>query len=211
MDWQFWIDRGGTFTDIVARKPDGELITHKLLSEHPEQYRDAAVAGIRHLLGLAPGAAIPVDQIEAVKMGTTVATNALLERKGEATALAITRGFRDALRIAYQNRPRIFDRHIILPELLYQHVIEIDERVGAHGEVLAPLDEAATRSALQAAYDQGLRSLAIVFMHGYRFTAHEEATARIARAIGFTQVSVSNKVSPMMKLVARGDTTVVDA
>ena len=211
MDWQFWIDRGGTFTDIVARQPDGRLLTHKLLSENPEQYPDAAVAGIRHLLGLSAGAAIPVAAIGAVKMGTTVATNALLERKGEPTALAITRGFRDALRIAYQNRPRLFDRHIVLPELLYSHVIEVDERVGAHGEVLTPIDEGATRTALQAAYDQGLRSLAIVFMHGYRYSEHEAATERIARAIGFTQVSVSHKVSPMMKLVARGDTTVVDA
>ena len=211
MDWQFWIDRGGTFTDIVARKPDGGLLTHKLLSENPEQYSDAAVAGIRHLLGLAAADAIPVAAIEAVKMGTTVATNALLERKGEPTALAITRGFRDALRIAYQNRPRLFDRHIVLPELLYSHVVEVDERVGAHGEVLTPIDEAATRAALQGAYDQGLRSLAIVFMHGYRYSEHEAAAERIARAIGFTQVSVSHKVSPMMKLVARGDTTVVDA
>jgi 5-oxoprolinase (ATP-hydrolysing) len=211
MDWQFWIDRGGTFTDIVARRPDGQLVTHKLLSENPEQYRDAAVAGIRHLLGVAAGAPIPVQRIEAVKMGTTVATNALLERKGEPTALAITRGFRDALRIAYQNRPRLFDRHIVLPELLYSRVIEIDERVGAHGELLEPIDAAATRVALQQVYDQGLRSLAIVFMHGYRFTEHESIAARIAREIGFTQVSVSHQVSPMMKLVARGDTTVVDA
>ncbi|MGZ8358116.1 MAG: hydantoinase B/oxoprolinase family protein, partial [Telluria sp.] len=211
MDWQFWIDRGGTFTDIVARKPDGRIVTHKLLSENPEQYRDAAVAGIRQLLGLAEGDAIPVESIEAVKMGTTVATNALLERKGERTALAITRGFRDALRIAYQNRPRLFDRHIVLPELLYSHVIEIDERMGAHGDVVAPLDEAGARAGLQAAFGSGLRSLAIVFMHGYRFTAHEAAVARIAREIGFTQVSVSHEVSPMMKLVARGDTTVVDA
>ncbi|MBZ2209981.1 hydantoinase B/oxoprolinase family protein [Massilia soli] len=211
MDWQFWIDRGGTFTDIVARQPDGRIVTHKLLSENPEQYRDAAVAGIRHLLGVAEGEAVPVAVIEAVKMGTTVATNALLERKGERTALAITRGFRDALRIAYQNRPRLFDRHIVLPELLYSHVIEIDERMGAHGDVVRPIDEAATRKALQAAYDSGLRSLAIVFMHGYRFTGHEAVTARIARDIGFTQVSVSHEVSPMMKLVARGDTTVVDA
>ncbi|GAB3412097.1 hydantoinase B/oxoprolinase family protein [Massilia agilis] len=211
MDWQFWIDRGGTFTDIVARRPDGQLVTHKLLSENPEQYRDAAVAGIRHLLGLAPGAAIPAGQVEAVKMGTTVATNALLERKGEPTALAITRGFRDALRIAYQNRPRLFDRHIVLPELLYQQVIEIDERIGAHGDVVTPIDEAAARAALQQAYDSGLRSLAIVFMHGYRYTEHEAAVARIAREIGFTQVSVSHEVSPLMKLVARGDTTVVDA
>jgi 5-oxoprolinase (ATP-hydrolysing) len=211
MDWQFWIDRGGTFTDIVARKPDGQLVTHKLLSENPEQYRDAAVAGIRHLLGLAPGEAVPVAQVEAVKMGTTVATNALLERKGEKTVLAITRGYRDALRIAYQNRPRLFDRHIVLPELLYAEVLEIDERMGAHGDVVLALDQAATRAALQGAYARGLRSIAIVFMHGYRYTAHEAATARIARAIGFTQVSVSHEVSPLMKLVARGDTTVVDA
>jgi len=205
MDWQFWIDRGGTFTDIVARRPDGSLITHKLLSENPEQYRDAAVAGIRHLLGPQGGV------IEAVKMGTTVATNALLERKGEPTALAITRGFGDALRIAYQNRPRLFDRHIVLPELLYAAVAEIDERIGAHGEVERPLDEGATLGAFEALYAQGLRAIAIVFMHGYRYTQHEAAAERIARAVGFTQISVSHKVSPMMKLVARGDTTVVDA
>ncbi len=211
MDWQFWIDRGGTFTDIVGRRPDGQLVTHKLLSEHPEQYRDAAVAGIRHLLGVAAGAPLPAAGIEVVKMGTTVATNALLERKGEPTVLAITRGYRDALRIAYQNRPRLFDRHIVLPELLYSQVIEIDERIGAHGDVVQPLDEEAAQNSLQQAYDSGLRSLAIVFMHGYRHTAHEAAVARIARAIGFTQVSVSHEVSPMMKLVARGDTTVVDA
>lgn len=211
MDWQFWIDRGGTFTDIVARRPDGQLVTHKLLSENPEQYRDAAVAGIRHLLGVAAGEPLPAASVEAVKMGTTVATNALLERKGEPTALAITRGFRDALRIAYQNRPRLFDRHIVLPELLYAQVIEIDERMGAHGDVVLPLDETSARAGLQQAYDSGLRSLAIVFMHGYRHTAHEAAVARIAREIGFTQVSSSHEVSPMMKLVARGDTTVVDA
>jgi 5-oxoprolinase (ATP-hydrolysing) len=211
MDWQFWIDRGGTFTDIVARQPDGSLLTHKLLSENPEQYRDAAVAGIRHLLGLSRDDAVPVELVEAVKMGTTVATNALLERKGEPTALAITGGFRDALRIAYQNRPRLFDRHIVLPELLYRQVVEVDERIGAHGVVVRPIDEDATRAALQQAYDSGLRSLAIVFMHGYRYTQHETACERIAREIGFTQVSVSHRVSPMMKLVARGDTTVVDA
>jgi 5-oxoprolinase (ATP-hydrolysing) len=211
MDWQFWIDRGGTFTDIVARLPDGRLLTHKLLSENPEQYRDAAIAGIRHLLGVAADAPLPAAQVEAVKMGTTVATNALLERKGEPTALAITRGFRDALRIAYQNRPRLFDRHIVLPELLYRRVIEIDERIGAHGEVVRALDADAARAGLQAAFDAGLRSLAIVFMHGYRYGEHEAAVAAIAREIGFTQVSVSHQVSPMMKLVARGDTTVVDA
>ncbi|MCE3264295.1 MAG: 5-oxoprolinase [Pseudoduganella sp.] len=211
MDWQFWIDRGGTFTDIVARRPDGSLLTHKLLSESPEHYRDAAIAGIRHLLGVAAGAPVPVAQVEAVKMGTTVATNALLERKGEPTVLAITRGFGDALRIAYQNRPRLFERHIVLPELLYQQVVEIDERMGAHGDVVLPLDAGAARAGLQAHYDRGLRSLAIVLMHGYRYSAHEAALAQIAREIGYTQVSVSHQVSPMMKLVARGDTTVVDA
>ena len=209
--WQFWIDRGGTFTDVVARRPDGTLATHKLLSEDPERYRDAALAGIRHLLGVAAEARIPDEAIEAVKMGTTVATNALLERKGERTALFITRGFRDALRIAYQNRPRIFDRHIVLPELLYSRVVEVDERVGAHGEVLVPLDVEQTRRNLQAAYDEGYRSIAIVFMHGYRYPEHERTVAAIARAIGFAQVSVSHEVSPLMKLVSRGDTTVVDA
>ncbi|MFC5478362.1 hydantoinase B/oxoprolinase family protein [Massilia suwonensis] len=211
MDWQFWIDRGGTFTDIVARRPDGALVTHKLLSENPEQYRDAAVAGIRHLLNIATGDALPAGAIEAVKMGTTVATNALLERKGAPTALAITHGFRDALRIAYQNRPKLFARHIVLPELLYGQVVEIDERIGAHGEIVRELDAARARADLQAVYDSGTRALAIVFMHGYRHTQHETEVARIAREIGFTQISVSHEVSPMMKLVARGDTTVVDA
>jgi 5-oxoprolinase (ATP-hydrolysing) len=211
MRWQFWIDRGGTFTDVVARRPDGALVTHKLLSDNPEQYRDAAIAGIRYLLGVAPDAPIPVEQIEAVKMGTTVATNALLERKGEPTVLVITRGFRDALRIAYQNRPRIFDRHIVLPELLYSRVIEADERHGAHGEMVRSLDEARVRHELQAALDAGLRAVAIVLMHGYRYTTHEARIAEIARTIGYPQVSVSHQVSPLMKLVARGDTTVVDA
>jgi 5-oxoprolinase (ATP-hydrolysing) len=209
--WQFWIDRGGTFTDIVARRPDGALSTHKLLSENPEQYPDAALAGIRYLLGVAASAPIPVEHIEAVKMGTTVATNALLERKGAPVVLAITRGFRDALRIAYQNRPRLFDRHIVLPELLYQRVIEIDERVGAHGEIVTPLDSAQARADLQAAYAQGIRALAIVLMHGYRYTEHEAALARIGQEIGFTQISVSHRTSPLMKLISRGDTTVVDA
>jgi len=209
--WQFWIDRGGTFTDVIGRRPDGGLVTHKLLSENPEQYRDAAVAGIRHLLDLAPGAAVTSEQVECVKMGTTVATNALLERKGEPTLLVTTRGFRDALRIAYQNRPRLFDRQIVLPELLYREVIEAHERIGAHGEVIEALDEDHLRVALRAAAGRGLRSAAIVFMHGYRFSAHEQAAAQIARAAGFTQVSTSHEVSPMMKLVSRGDTTVVDA
>ncbi len=209
--WQFWIDRGGTFTDIVARRPDGSLLTHKLLSENPEQYRDAAVAGIRHLLGLNAGEPITPGQVECVKMGTTVATNALLERKGEPTLLVTTSGFRDALRIAYQNRPRLFDRHIVLPELLYSRVIEAQERMGAHGDVVEPLDEAHLRERLWAAFDAGLRSVAVVFMHGYRYTAHEQAAARIAREVGFTQVSTSHQASPLMKFVSRGDTTVVDA
>ncbi len=190
--WQFWIDRGGTFTDIVGKHPDGRLLTHKLLSENPEHYRDAAVAGIRHLLGLRPDEPVSPAQVECVKMGTTVATNALLERKGEATLLVTTRGFRDALRIAYQNRPRLFDRQIVLPELLYTRVIEAHERIGAQGEVIESLDEAHLRERLWAAYDAGLRSVAIVFMHGYRYTAHEQAAARLTRELGFTQVSTSH-------------------
>ena len=209
--WEFWIDRGGTFTDVVAKRPDGALVTHKLLSENPEQYRDAAVAGIRHLLGVPAGEDVPGESLGAVKMGTTVATNALLERKGERTALVVTRGFRDALRIAYQNRPRLFDRHIVLPELLYSQVIEADERIGAHGDVVKALDEAAARRDLQHAYDAGYRAVAIVLMHGYRYRQHEAALERIAVEIGFPQVSVSHKASPLMKFVARGDTTVVDA
>jgi len=209
--WQFWIDRGGTFTDIVARKPDGTLVTHKLLSENPGHYRDAALAGIRHVLGVAPDAAIPGERIEAVKMGTTVATNALLERKGERTALLITRGFRDALRIAYQNRPRIFDRHIVLPELLYSRVVEVVERIGAHGDVLVALDIDQTRSELKQVFDEGYRSIAIVLMHGYRYQQHERLIAAMAHETGYTHVSVSHEVSPLMKLVSRGDTTVVDA
>ncbi|MDP3519346.1 MAG: hydantoinase/oxoprolinase N-terminal domain-containing protein, partial [Hydrogenophaga sp.] len=209
--WQFWIDRGGTFTDIVGKRPDGSLVTHKLLSENPEQYRDAAVAGIRHLLGLKAGEPVTPAQVACVKMGTTVATNALLERKGEPTLLVTTRGFRDALRIAYQNRPRLFDRHIVLPELLYSRVIEAQERVGAHGELIEPLDEAHLRERLWAAFDAGLRSVAIVFMHGYRYTTHEGRAAELAREIGFTQVSTSHATSPLMKFVSRGDTTVVDA
>ncbi len=210
-DWQFWIDRGGTFTDIVARRPDGGLMSHKLLSENPEQYRDAAIHGIRSLLGLSAGDAVPAETIRAVKMGTTVATNALLERKGEPTLLAITKGFRDALRIAYQNRPHIFARRIELPELLYGAAIEIDERMSAEGKTLRALDLEATRADLQAAFDDGLRSLAIVLLHGYRYHDHERQVAELARQIGFIQISVSHEVSPLMKLVSRGDTTVVDA
>ncbi|MEQ5776791.1 hydantoinase B/oxoprolinase family protein [Thalassospira sp. NFXS8] len=209
--WQFWVDRGGTFTDIVARKPDGTLLTHKLLSENPERYKDAAIQGIRELLNVAPGDAIPAHMIDAVKMGTTVATNALLERKGDRTVLVTTAGFRDALRIAYQNRPRLFDRNIKLPESLYEQVIEASERFNAQGEELTALDRDCLRYDLQTAFDDGIRACAIVFMHGYRYSAHEVAAAEIARDIGFTQVSVSHEVSPLMKLVSRGDTTVVDA
>src|SRR5829696_2225709 len=209
--WQFWIDRGGTFTDVVGRRPDGSLVTHKLLSDNPEQYRDAAVAGIRFLLGLNAADPVTPRLVECVKMGTTVATNALLERKGEPTLLVTTRGFRDALRIAYQNRPRLFDRHIILPELLYTAVIEAQERVGAQGEVLLPLNEAQLKEELKAAHARGLRSVAIVFMHGYRYTQHEQVAKRLAQEAGFTQISTSHETSPMMKFVSRGDTTVVDA
>ena len=209
--WAFWIDRGGTFTDIVGKRPDGQLVTHKLLSDNPEHYRDAAVAGIRHLLGLASNAPITALQVECVKMGTTVATNALLERKGEPTLLVTTQGFRDALRIAYQNRPRLFDRRIVLPELLYAQVIEANERMGAHGELLQALDVDSLRKPLQEAFDAGLRSVAIVFMHGYRYTTHEAQAKELAEKIGFTQISTSHGTSPLMKFVSRGDTTVVDA
>jgi 5-oxoprolinase (ATP-hydrolysing) len=209
--WQFWIDRGGTFTDVVARDPSGCLHTRKLLSQNPEHYRDAAVQGIRELLGLGSGEAIPAGRIEAVKMGTTVATNALLERKGERTLLAITRGFADALRIGTQARPKIFARQIVLPQMLYESVVEIDERVTAEGEVLRPVDLDAARTALTAAYRSGIRAVAIILLHGYRYTQHEREVAALAREIGFTQVSVSHEVAPLMRLVPRGDTTVVDA
>ncbi len=209
--WQFWIDRGGTFTDIVGKRPDGSLTTLKLLSENPEQYRDAAVAGIRRLLGLAAGEPITPAQVENVKMGTTVATNALLERKGEPTLLVITKGFRDALRIGYQERPKLFEPHIVLPELLYSRVIEANERVGVDGEVVQALDESKLRDDLRAARLGGFASVAIIFMHGWRYTTHEQVAERLAREAGFTQVSVSHRVSPLMKLVGRGDTTVVDA
>jgi 5-oxoprolinase (ATP-hydrolysing) len=209
--WQFWIDRGGTFTDVVARRPDGTLVTLKLLSDNPERYRDAAIHGIRELLGLAGKAAILDGAIEAVKMGTTVATNALLERKGERTLLVVTQGFGDALRIGYQNRPKLFERHIVLPEQLYERVIEVDERVTAEGEVLKAIDLERLRRDLRAAYEAGIRSAAIVFLHGYRHTDHERRAAELALELGFTQVSVSHRTSPLMKLVGRGDTTVVDA
>ncbi|MFI2264055.1 hydantoinase B/oxoprolinase family protein [Streptomyces tubercidicus] len=209
--WEFWIDRGGTFTDVVGRRPDGRLVTAKLLSHHPERYRDAAVAGIRMVLGLGPDEPVPAERVSVVKMGTTVATNALLERKGEPTALLITEGFRDALRIAYQNRPRIFDRRIVLPEALYDRVIEVPERIGARGGLVRPLDVDAVRGALIRARADGLRSAAVVLLHGYRHAEHEQAVAELARRAGFAQVSCSHEVSPLMKLVPRGDTTVVDA
>ncbi|MEG4207939.1 hydantoinase B/oxoprolinase family protein [Microcoleus sp. Pol7_A1] len=208
--WQFWIDRGGTFTDIVAQSPDGKLVIHKLLSENPERYTDAAVQGIREILGIAADVPIPAAQIEAIKMGTTVATNALLERKGDRTILLITKGFGDALRIGYQNRPNIFARHIVLPQMLYDRVIEVAERYSAQGEELTAVNPEFIPS-LQQAYDEGIRSCAIVFMHGYRYSEHEKQVAKIAKEIGFTQISVSHEVSPLMKLVSRGDTAVVDA
>ncbi|KAK3237840.1 hypothetical protein CYMTET_52113 [Cymbomonas tetramitiformis] len=209
--WEFWIDRGGTFTDIVASRPDGSLTTYKLLSENPEQYKDAAVHGIRMLLGLERDSPIPAEKIDFVKMGTTVATNALLERKGDRTLLLITEGFKDALRIAYQARPRLFDRNILLPELLYEQVEEVKERVSADGEVLQSLSVDDVRDKLQAAFDDGIRSVAVVLMHGFRHTDHEKTVADLAREIGFTQVSASYETSPLIKLVGRGDTTVVDA
>jgi 5-oxoprolinase (ATP-hydrolysing) len=210
--WQFWIDRGGTFTDIVAQRPDGKLIIHKLLSENPGRYTDAPLQGIRDVLGIPADAPIPAEQIAVVKMGTTVATNALLERKGDRTLLLITKGFRDALRIGYQNRPDIFARHIVLPEMLYERVIEVEERYSAQGNVLIPLQlSEAFIAAVQAAYEDGIRSCAIVLMHGYRYPAHEQQLATLMCDIGFTQISVSHQVSPLMKLVSRGDTTVVDA
>ncbi|MEG4085422.1 hydantoinase B/oxoprolinase family protein [Microcoleus sp. POL10_C6] len=208
--WQFWIDRGGTFTDIVAKNPDGKLVIHKLLSENPERYTDAAVQGIRDILRIPADAAIPAAEIEAIKMGTTVATNALLERKGDRTILLITKGFGDALRIGYQNRPNIFARHIVLPQMLYDRVIEVAERYSAQGEELTAVNPEFIPS-LQQAYDEGIRSCAIVFMHGYRYSEHEKQVAKIAKEIGFTQISVSHEVSPLMKLVSRGDTAVVDA
>ncbi len=195
----------------MALRPDGRLVAHKLLSDNPRAYADAAVAGVRQLLGLRPGEEFPAEQVGSVRLGTTVATNALLERKGKPTVLVITEGFADALRIAYQNRPRIFDRHIVLPEVLYERVIEARERVTADGEVLVPLDEDDLKTQLQQAYEDGFRSAAVVCMHGYRHTAHEARIGELARAAGFTQVSESHQTSPLMKLVSRGDTTVVDA
>ncbi|MBV8241469.1 MAG: 5-oxoprolinase, partial [Hyphomicrobiales bacterium] len=209
--WDFWIDRGGTFTDVIGRRPDGALVAHKLLSDNPEAYGDAAVQGIRNLIGIKPGEPIPQGIIGSVKMGTTVATNALLERKGERTLLLITRGFRDALKIGYQARPKIFARHIIKPQMLYERVVEVDERVRADGTVEKEPDLAAVRAELSAALAAGIKAVAIVFMHAYRYCEHEQRVAALAREIGFPQVSVSHEVSPLIKLVGRGDTTVVDA
>src|SRR6187551_2560950 len=209
--WDFWIDRGGTFTDVVGRRPDGSLVAHKLLSENPEAYSDAAVQGIRDLLGLKPGEPIPPGRVGAVKMGTTVATNALLERKGDRTLLLITKGFRDALKIGYQARPKIFAREIVKPDMLYARVAEVDERVRADGTVERAPDLGAVRRDLEAAKADGIDAVAIVFIHAFRFSEHERQVAALARELGFGQVSVSHEVSPLIKLVGRGDTTVVDA
>ena len=209
--WDFWIDRGGTFTDIVGRRPDGTLVPHKLLSENPGAYSDAAVQGIRDLLGLKAGEAIPAGRVGAVKMGTTVATNALLERKGERTLLLISKGFRDALKIGYQARPKIFARQVIKPDMLYERVVEVDERVRADGSVEREPDLATARAALESAKADGIKAVAVVFMHAYRFPEHEKRVAALARELGFAQVSASHEISPLIKLVGRGDTTVADA
>jgi 5-oxoprolinase (ATP-hydrolysing) len=209
--WEFWIDRGGTFTDVIRRRPDGALVTHKLLSDNPEAYRDAAVEGIRRLLGVDTRAPIPGAHIGAVKMGTTVATNALLERKGDRTLLLITKGFRDALRIGYQARPKIFAKHIVKPDMLYERVAEVDERVRADGTVERALDLGAARGELERAKADGIGAVAIVLMHAYRYSDHEKRIAALARDLGFAQVSASHEVSPLIKLVGRGDTTVVDS
>ncbi|QKW05418.1 hydantoinase B/oxoprolinase family protein [Streptomyces sp. NA04227] len=216
--WQFWVDRGGTFTDIVARRPDGALLTHKLLSANPVSQadpahpaRDAAVAGIAALLAEAGEGSLADARIDAVRMGTTVATNALLERTGERTALVVTRGFGDALRIAYQNRPEIFAREIVLPGLLHERVVEVDERLAADGTVLRAPDLDALRPRLREAYEDGIRAVAVLCMHSHQHPAHERAVAGLAAEIGFPQISLSSEVSPLMKLVPRGDTTVVDA
>ena len=207
--WQFWIDRGGTFTDIVALTPEGGLVTDKLLSENPEQYQDAAIEGIRRIYHQHSSTASTQPFI--VKMGTTVATNALLERKGDPTLLVITKGFADALRIGYQNRPQLFDLKIELPDMLYTDVLEINERINPSGQVITALDELQARQDLHHHFQQGIRSVAIVLMHGYRFNQHELKVAELAQQIGYEQISVSSKISPLMKLVSRGDTTVVDA
>ena len=209
--WQFWIDRGGTFTDIVAKKPDGKIIIDKLLSENSDAYKDAAVEGIRRILELKKDDKIPTDIISSVKMGTTVATNALLERKGDRTLLLITKGFGDLLRIGYQNRPLLFDLNIKLPELLYERVVEVSERLNEKGEVVTKLNEEEVRNSLIKAKSDGINSVAIAFMHSYINPDHENKIEQIAKEENFNQISVSHKVSPLIKLVGRGDTTVVDA
>ena len=209
--WQVWIDRGGTFTDIIAQHPNGHFLTHKLLSDNPEQYQDAVIQGLRDIFKLNPNEPLPISKIASIKMGTTVATNALLERKGERTVLLITQGFADALQIGYQNRPDLFALKIVLPELLYEQVIEVDERYSVEGEELKSVPIDAVRMALQNVHRQGIDSVAIVFMHGYRYPQHEQQVAAIAAKLGFSQISVSHQVSPLIKLISRGDTTVVDA
>ena len=209
--WQFWIDRGGTFTDIVARDPKGHLSTHKLLSENPGRYRDAAIAGIKTVLGVSLDAPIPPGVVEAVKMGTTVATNALLERKGDRALLVVNRGFADALRIGNQARPRLFDLAITLPSMLYEEVVEVAGRVGVDGQEIEALDERAARQAFAAARAKGIAACAIVLIHAWKYPEHERRLAELAREAGFTQVSASHVVSPLLRLIPRGDTTVVDA
>ena len=209
--WQFWIDRGGTFTDIVARKPDGSILIDKLLSENSKAYNDAAIAGIKRILNIKNENQIPVDKISSVKMGTTVATNALLERKGDRTLLLITEGFGDLLRIGYQNRPLLFDLNIKLPELLYERVVEVAERLDSKGNIIKNVNEEEVRLSLKKAKLDGINSLAIAFMHSYINPDHENKIAKIAFEEGFDQISVSHKVSPLIKLVGRGDTTIVDA
>jgi len=209
--WQFWIDRGGTFTDIIGRNPEGKISTHKLLSENPQQYSDAAIQGIRDILSLKSNDQIPIDKIDLIKMGTTVATNALLERNGERTLLAITKGFGDILRIGYQQRPNLFALDIKLPDMLYSEIEEIDERIDIHGNIIKKLDKSGTEVKLKKAFDNGYRSIAIVLLHGYRYKKHENQINLIAKKIGFEQISVSHQVIPLMKIVPRGDTTVIDA
>ena len=209
--WQFFIDRGGTFTDIVARAPDGTLFTRKLLSENPHAYANAAIAGIADLLGAPRGRPLPAEMIASVRMGTTVATNALLERKGDPVLLIVSRGFRDALEIGYQARPRIFARQIVKPSMLYARVVEVPERLRADGSVEVPLDHSATITALRAARAEGISAVAIVFMHAYAYPQHEREAIALARTAGYTQISASHEVSPLVKFVGRGDTAVVDA
>lgn len=211
MSWQFWIDRGGTFTDIVGRSPDGKLHVEKLLSENPEFYSDSAIEGIRRLLGLARKEVFPTDLVSSIKMGTTVATNALLERRGEKTLLAITKGFADALLIGTQHRPRLFDLHITRAEMLYDRVLEIPERLYADGRVETPLDAESVQAGLARAWEAGYRSVAIALLHADRHSKHEQRVAQLAQQVGFTQISQSHDVIPLMKLVSRGDTTVADA